>query len=139
MTNGMEHPMSASLAAVNDCIRERLPADEMAAVQAFTRQYYAQVAAEDLLERTVQDLYGAALSHWRFVQRYVAGQTLLRVYNPRPEEHGWQSAHTVIEIVGEDMPFLVDSITMEINRQGLTQHLIIHPIMRMRQNAAGRL
>ncbi len=61
----------------------------------------------------------------------------MRVFNPRLDENGWESAHTVVEIVGDDMPFLVDSVTMEINRQGLTLHLIIHPVMRGRARRQG--
>ena len=60
---------------------------------------------------------------------YAGGAPKLRVYNPRLDEHGWQSTHTVIEIVNDDMPFLVDSVTMEVNRQGLTLHLIVHPVL----------
>src|SRR3712207_5103793 len=63
----------------------------------------------------------------------------LRVYNPRFEEHGWQSTHTVVEIVNDDMPFLVDSTRMEINRQGYAIHLMIHPIMEVKRDEAGNL
>ncbi|MFA7267906.1 MAG: NAD-glutamate dehydrogenase [Sterolibacterium sp.] len=138
MTSENEQAKAELLATLSEWIGERLQVEEAADAQAFARRYYAQVAAEDL-ERSVQDLYGAALSHWRFARRFVAGPAMLRIYNPRPEEHGWQSSHTVIEIVSDDMPFLVDSITMEVNRQGLTQHLIVHPIMKMRRDAAGHL
>ncbi len=55
------------------------------------------------------------------------------------EPHGWQSTHTVVEIVTDDMPFLVDSVTMELNRRGLGIHLIIHPVMRVRRDADGEL
>ena len=55
------------------------------------------------------------------------------------EEHGWQSTHTIIEIVNDDMPFLVDSVTMEVNRHGLTLHLIIHPIVAVVRDADGTL
>jgi len=41
----------------------------------------------------------------------------VRAYNPTREQHGWQSTHTVVEIVNDDMPFLVDSVAMELNRQ----------------------
>ena len=58
-----------------------------------------------------------------------AGPRDVRVFNPTIEEHGWQSTHTIIEIVNDDMPFLVDSVTMEVNRHGLTLHLIVHPIL----------
>jgi glutamate dehydrogenase len=127
------------LAAVFELIEKRLPTDVIERATAFTKNYYRRVANEDLAERSPQDLYGAALSHWHFASRFTPGASRLRVYNPRPEEHGWQSTHTIIEIVSQDMPFLVDSITMEVNRQGLTVHLIIHPLMRVRRDADGNL
>ncbi|PKO87300.1 MAG: NAD-glutamate dehydrogenase, partial [Betaproteobacteria bacterium HGW-Betaproteobacteria-10] len=139
MFNSSEKNDPNPLTAVCELIQKRLPADDAAIAEAFTQRYYAQVASEDLAERSTQDLYGAALSHWHFARRFNPGASRLRVYNPRPEEHGWQSTHTIIEIVSEDMPFLVDSITMEVNRQGLTVHLIIHPLMRMRRDGEGNL
>ncbi|MFA6311532.1 MAG: NAD-glutamate dehydrogenase, partial [Sterolibacterium sp.] len=127
------------LAAVSELIRSKLPAEDAPLAEAFAHRYYAQVASEDLSERSAENLCGAALCHWRFAGRFVPAEPLIRVYNPRPAEQGWQSTHTVIEIVSKDMPFLVDSITMEVNRQGLTPHLIIHPIMKVVRDAAGRL
>ena len=75
------------------------------------------------------DLYGAALSHWNFARQRVPGHARVRVVNPTLAEHGFQSRHTIVEIVNDDMPFLVDSVAMEANRHGLTLHLIIHPII----------
>ncbi|MGH9753132.1 MAG: NAD-glutamate dehydrogenase, partial [Blastocatellia bacterium] len=109
------------------------------AVERFVDTYFQQVAPEDLMERRVDDLYGAALSHWNFARKREPGKPKLRVFNPTVEEHGWQSTHTVIEIVNDDMPFLVDSVTMEVNRHGLTLHLIIHPIMMARRRADGEI
>ena len=116
-------------------IAAKLPPDQAAEASEFARQYYALTAPDDLAERPLADLYGAVLSHWHFARTYAGGEPKLRVYNPRLEEHGWTSTHTVIELVSEDMPFLVDSITMEINRQGLTVHLVIHPVMKLRRKA----
>jgi glutamate dehydrogenase len=126
-------------AQLAELIRGRLPPEQADEAAAFAQQYYSQVAADDLAERPLADLYGAALSHWHFARVFAGGSPKLRVYNPRLEEHGWQSTHTVIEIVNDDMPFLVDSITMEVNRQGLTQHLIIHPVLQVRRDAAHRI
>ena len=56
------------------------------------------------------DLYGAALSHLRLGEHRPPGQAKVRVYNPQIEQHGWQSTHTVVEVVTDDMPFLVDSV-----------------------------
>ena len=67
------------------------------------------------------------------------GETKVHVYNPDFEQHGWQSPHTVIEIVSDDMPFLVDSVTMELGRQGYVIDLVIHPVIRVRRDADGAL
>lgn len=120
-------------------LTQKLPAEQAALAGEFARQYFAQVAPEDICEYAGADLYGAVLSHLNFIRRFQGGGARLRVYNPHQDEHGWESTHTVIEIVQEDMPFLVDSITVEVNRQGLTQHLIIHPVMKLRRDAEGHL
>ena len=119
--------------------RAKLPADQAARLEAFIRIYYGAVAADDLLERGVGDLYGAALGHLNFGSRRTPGAPRVRVYTPQLEEHGWTSTHTVVEIVNDDMPFLVDSVSMELNRLGSGVHLIIHPVVRVRRDAEGRL
>jgi glutamate dehydrogenase len=122
-----------------DLARAKAAPEKRDAIERFVRAYFHQVAPEDLMERRVDDLYGAALSHWNFARKREPGNPKLRVFNPTIEEHGWQSPHTVIEIVNDDMPFLVDSVTMEVNRHGLTIHLIIHPIMSARRRSDGEL
>ncbi|WP_354684865.1 NAD-glutamate dehydrogenase [Cupriavidus necator] len=117
--------------------RERLPAATFSVVEPFLRHYYDQADAEDLLRREVADLYGAVMAHWQTAQKFVPGTARIRVYNPNLEEHGWHSDHTVVEIVNDDMPFLVDSVTMEINRQGLALHSAIHPVFRVWRGTRG--
>ena len=120
-------------------LRGKLAADQHGTLEAFVRSYFGQVDPEDLAEREVADLYGAALSHWNFAHRREAGQVRVRAFNPSIAEHGWQSTHTIIEIVNDDMPFLVDSVTMEVNRRGLTLHLIVHPMLTVERAADGTL
>ena len=110
-----------------------------ATLQAFCARYYAQVDPEDLQERLPTDLYGAALSHWNFARKRERGHARVRAFNPSIEEHGWLSKHSIVEIVNDDMPFLVDSVAMAVNRHGLTIHLIIHPILAVERSADGTL
>ncbi|AQV93623.1 NAD-glutamate dehydrogenase [Cupriavidus necator] len=117
--------------------RERLPAAMFSVVEPFLLHYYDQADAEDLLQSEVADLYGAVMAHWQTAQKFTPGSARIRVYNPNLEEHGWHSDHTVVEIVNDDMPFLVDSVTMEINRQGLALHSAIHPVFRVWRGAGG--
>ncbi|HKH75485.1 MAG TPA: NAD-glutamate dehydrogenase, partial [Rubrobacteraceae bacterium] len=120
-------------------VREQLPEDQAPQVEEFVRQYYGWVAAEDLAGRSSIDVYGAAVAQWSFARRRTPGEAASRVYNPQFEEHGWQSSHTVVEMVNDDMPFLVDSVRMEVNRQGYAIHLMLHPVIKVRRDAEGRL
>jgi glutamate dehydrogenase len=105
----------------------------------FSREYYRQVDLEDLDERTPEDLLGALLSHWQFASQRQAGAPKVRVFSPSPGADGWGSRHSVVQVVNDDMPFLVDSVSLEIARQGLGIHLIVHPIFAVRRDARGVL
>ena len=139
MRNSPEADKAARLAAVMALIDERVETAERAGLSIFAASYFQRVDPEDIAARTVEDLYGAVLSHWKFAQRREPGAPKLRVLNPTAGEYGWSSRHTVIEIVNDDMPFLVDSASMEVNRQGLTLHLIVHPIFAVERDGSGAL
>ncbi|MFO1322818.1 MAG: NAD-glutamate dehydrogenase [Burkholderiales bacterium] len=120
-------------------VRSKVAPEQREVLETFVRAYYGQVDPDDLDDRQLADLYGAALSHWNFARRREPGRVRVRAFNPTIEEHGWQSTHTIVEIVNDDMPFLVDSVTMEVNRHGLTLHLIVHPIIGVVRAADGTL
>ncbi|WP_250440504.1 NAD-glutamate dehydrogenase [Caballeronia sp. AZ1_KS37] len=125
---------------INDLLefaRGRLPEPSFKVIEPLLRYYYEQVDVEDIASRDVADLYGAAMAHWQTAQKFVPGREVLRVYNPNLEQHGWHSDHTVVEIVNDDMPFLVDSVTMELNRLGLALHSAIHPVFRVWRASKG--
>ncbi|CAB3805616.1 NAD-specific glutamate dehydrogenase [Paraburkholderia caffeinitolerans] len=119
--------------------RGRLPEPTFQIVEPFLRHYYDFVDAEDLRSRSVADLYGAAMAHWQAAQRFVPGSERMRVYNPILEQHGWHSDHTVIEIVNDDMPFLVDSVSMAVNKLGLALHSVMHPVFRVWRGQDGAI
>ncbi|HWP94771.1 MAG TPA: NAD-glutamate dehydrogenase [Gammaproteobacteria bacterium] len=108
-------------------------------LEEFIRQFYRSVSDEDLLERAPADLLGAACSIREFGARRTLGRPNIRVYNPSRKKDGWESTHTVVEMVNDDMPFLVDSMTMALNKHGLGIHLTIHPILRVRRDKRGTL
>ena len=124
---------------VVDRVRDQMPDDRAAQAEEFARQYFAWIPREDLDGRSPIDLYGAAMSHFGFAYQRSPGEAKVRVYNPLFEEHGWQSTHTALEVVTDDMPFLVDSTRMEVNTRGYSIHLMLHPIMKVRRDDGGRL
>ena len=117
-------------------VRERVALPQVDDVARFVSLFYAQAPADDLRGL---DLYGAALAEWHLLQRRLPGQTKVRVYTPRLEEHGWRSQHSVVEILTDDMPFLVDSVEMALTRRGTAIHLHIHPVVCVRRDREGHL
>ncbi|HEX7156086.1 MAG TPA: NAD-glutamate dehydrogenase domain-containing protein, partial [Burkholderiaceae bacterium] len=127
------------IAEVLELAGARLDAAQRPLLEVFARECFRQFDADDLAERTAEDLSGALLSHWQFGAKRTAGRPKVRVLNPTVAENGWVSRHSVIEVVNDDMPFLVDSTSAEINRQGLTLHLIVHPLFATERGADGSL
>jgi glutamate dehydrogenase len=119
--------------------RTRLPSAQHPGLDAFVEAHLRQLDADDLAERNPDDLLGALLAHWQFGAHRAAGTPKVRVLNPGVAEHGWASRHSVVEIVNDDMPFLVDSTTAEIHRHGLNLHLIVHPIFAVQRGTDGTL
>lgn len=107
-------------------VKEKLSAHDAKLVTQFIKQYYVSAAPEDLLDKPVIDLYGALVSHWYFINHRKPHETKIRVYNPDFEQHGWQSTHTVIELISDNIPFLIESVRMELNRLGFSVFLILH-------------
>lgn len=107
-------------------LQKKYPPQQAKLISDFIQLFYSQVPLDDLLEREIMDLYGAVISYFTFMQERAPGETKIRVYNPQYEQHGWQSTHTIVEVSTDDMPFLVDSLRMEINRQGISTHLMVN-------------
>ncbi len=120
-------------------VRERVAGDRGELATRFVSQLYRHVAPQDLLRAGEENLFGAALSLLGFAQRRAELGARVRLLNPSIEENGWRSPHSVIEIVNDDMPFLVDSMIAELNRLDVTVHLVIHPIVRVDRDGDGQL
>ncbi|MFJ6901312.1 NAD-glutamate dehydrogenase [Streptomyces hokutonensis] len=108
-------------------------------VLAFLQRYYLHTAPEDLADRDPVDVFGAAYSHYRLAETRPQGTANVRVHTPTVEENGWTCSHTVVEVVTDDMPFLVDSVTNELTRQGRGIHVVIHPQVVVRRDLTGKL
>ena len=120
-------------------IQKRLGAEEASQVEQFAAVMFDGVSDEDVENRTAEDLYGAALSFWRLFGKARHKAPTIKVFNPAIESDGWESAHTVIAIANDDMPFLVDSTTAYLSNVGLTVHFLIHPIFLVHRDESGAL
>ncbi len=108
-------------------------------VEKFARQFYFDAPPDDLSGKNPDQLYGAVASLLAFARSRAPGQPKLRVFCPRVEEHGWRSDHTVLEIVNDDMPFLVDSVTAALAQIDAQVIMVIHPVLQVRRDQTGTL
>jgi glutamate dehydrogenase len=109
-------------------------------VEQLLKAYYRHVAPEDVTDRSDVDLYGALASHYRLAGSRPQGTAQVRAFTPSTTEHGWSAGgHSVVEVVTDDMPFLVDSLTMELNRQQRDVHAVIHPQFDVVRDITGEL
>jgi glutamate dehydrogenase len=98
---------------------------------AFVRLLYRRLSPVDLSRRDPRALTAAACSLLELAALRATGEPLVRVTAGRAE--------TVLEIVTDDMPFLVDSLEMELDRLGAHVDLLLHPVVSLRRDPDGRL
>jgi len=98
----------------------------------FVEALYARLPAEDRVLRPAADWLATARDFLDFATQREAGLPKLRLFNPGV------GGHSVLQVVNDDMPFLVDSISMALAEQGIGTHLLVHPVVTLRRES-GRL
>lgn len=132
-------PTSVLLENVLSLIHQKLPKKSASLVECFVAKFYGNMASTDLHDRNDSDLYGAALSLWNALNQRTSTEPYIRVYNPELTRHGWQSPHTIVEIILQDSPFLVDSIRMALKRRGITAHMMLHQPLHLIRGSEGKI
>ncbi|ART83830.1 NAD-glutamate dehydrogenase [Oceanisphaera profunda] len=120
-------------------ITDKFPEPLAPLVNNFVTQLYSGITDYDLYHRNASDVYGAAINLWQAFATRPDAALHVRVYNPELGRHGWQSPHTLVEVICTDAPFLVDSIRMVLTRMGITSHLMLHQPMQVVRDAKGEL
>ena len=130
---------SVLLERVVDLIHSNLSPEESAPVAELALAIYGQVSLADLQKQSDSDLYGAILSLWRLACEAQGEQAHIRILNPCLDRDGWHSNHTIVEIALKDIPFLVDSVRMALNRLGIATHLLLHAPLQIQRAAKGKI
>jgi glutamate dehydrogenase len=106
----------------------------------FVLAYFENADPDELQARSTEQLFGMAQAHLRLLDSVPnCHGARIRVFNPDLAEDGFTSEHTVIQIAHDDMPFLVDSVAMAVNRSARTAHWIVHPLLVLTREEGGRL
>ncbi|RKF20203.1 NAD-glutamate dehydrogenase [Alginatibacterium sediminis] len=126
---------SVLLEKVYKIVHHKLPADQALTAQQFMSILFGNMSHSDLLNRNDSDLYGVGIGLWNALNLSHESESHIRVYNPELSRHGWQSTHTILEIVVNDSPFLVDSMRMLLSRNAINCHLMLHQPIKVERNA----
>ena len=139
MSVGAEQLKDELITRVVERVHQRLDGARAELAEHFVRAFYADVPTDDLLAQDADNLYGQALSLLSLAETREPGSPRIRVFDPDPESDGFRSPHTIVEIINDDMPFLVDSITAKLAEEAAQVHLVIHPILDVTRESDGRL
>ncbi|HLN24567.1 MAG TPA: NAD-glutamate dehydrogenase, partial [Patescibacteria group bacterium] len=139
MATHCDHLKDSLVEKVVALIRSRLAPAAQGSAERLWRAYYANVSPEDILRREPEALYGSVMALFAFARQRLPGSPKLRVYQPGPEQGGWDCEHSVIQLVNDDMPFLVDSLTAALQRLEIGLRLVVHPILTVLRDAEGGL
>lgn len=126
MSVGSNGEAQSIISEVQAYIHKQLPEKQAALLALFVKRYYSYAALEDLKPYSISDLYKIVYSHWQLINARKPNETKIRIFNPDEAKDGWKCSHTVIQISQADIPFLVDSTRMVVNRHGYEIHHIIH-------------
>jgi glutamate dehydrogenase len=105
-------------------------------LRAFAELLFNQTNIEDLANHDAASLAFLAKQAWEHVQRRTAGSADIRVINPMMPDGREIS---VLEVLNDNMPFLLDSTMAELAEQGIEVTLVAHPIIAVERDEQGRL
>ena len=110
-----------------------LPRDFLAAL-------FGRAAPEDLVHYSANELAALGKATFANLQDRVPGKPKIRVENPAAGKSARRlESITVIEVVNDDMPFLLNSVMGELTERGVSLLLVVHPIFSVERNRDGTL
>ncbi|MGW5878605.1 NAD-glutamate dehydrogenase [Nocardiopsis terrae] len=118
---------------------DRLSPESADAVRRFLPFYYRHTDPEEISGRGPEQICGTAEAHRSFGAERAQGRAKVRVYTPDLDRDGWEQQTSIVEIVTDNAPFLVSSVTMALRDLGTGVRLIIHPQMTVGRDLSGRL
>ena len=124
-------------AQIQKAINDALPKKDASSVILFAEQLFTSLFLDEFKGRRVTDILGLVISAWKFVNKFDGKNAKVEVFNPNLEVSGWQSSHTVLMVLQKSVPFIVDSVRMELSSREVKTHSIQYSTIRCNRNKKG--
>src|ERR671934_2686190 len=113
---------------IEQLVQDRLPPERAEAVREFAKAYLRRLSAEEDGHDS-EALYHEVLGAFELAASRNGAPIAVRALNPTRAEHGYEPSGSVVETNTGDLPFLVDSVSAELQSRGLSIVRLLHPIV----------
>ncbi len=103
----------------------------------FLPLYLTRFPLDEWLGRQFTDLHGLLFGLYHAFRNDAGENATIHVFNPSLSEHGWQCGRTAIFVQQRDMPFLVDSVRIALNRLDIPVHIVKSAVLNVARNDEG--
>ena len=107
-------------------LKSHFPEEHQKDLNSLIMGLFRHAAMRDLVNYDLPDLAGMVVTLWRTLQARPSRHASIQVINPNVEEHEWQSQHTIVSILHNDLPFVIDSARLALNKLGLNIHAVFY-------------
>ena len=137
--NAKPEPADTLVDAILADLQPHLSATQKQQARIFVTQFFRGVSTDDVALRASGNWAALLRGLLEFISVRKSGAPSVRVFNPGLEHDGWDSNHTIVQIVTADMSFLVDSVGIAAQQSKVLVHSLIHPVYSIVRDAGGHL
>ena len=135
----LTHELAAFLQELRQFANEKLNTAELSGFMHFAEHYFSRYPMEDLVGRHLTDMFGCVYQWWRYLHKFDGETSKVTLFNPKLDVDGWVCPHTVLVVLQRDMPFLVDTIRIEMNRRNIAIHAIKSTLLKVQRDPKNQL
>ncbi|NNE04962.1 MAG: NAD-glutamate dehydrogenase [Xanthomonadales bacterium] len=139
MTSDTEQDKKDLLEQVKKILAADTSGAEAKQAKYYAEAFFRRVPFEELSRERPEALVAIVSEQMEFIRKRPRGEALISVFNPTLDDDGWESPHTIIEMVNDDMPFLVDTANVVMAEMGLGVHLMVHPVIHVERDEQGQV
>jgi glutamate dehydrogenase len=119
-------------------LKEHFPKSHYSDLNQLISELFKHASMRDLAQYELTDLAGMVVTLWHSLQQKPSKQACVSVINPNVEEHEWQSQHSIVTILHDEIPFVIDSARLALSRLDINIHAIFYGTFRVQRDKKGK-